>query len=107
MTAPEVALRLGLPVECTILPMKRSRTAILPLLFCTLGMAGCDPLFDIGGAYFPGWIMAALIAVGLTVAIRWVLVGLRLNEHLWLRSLAYIGLFTALSITSWLILFRY
>jgi hypothetical protein len=51
--------------------------------------------------------MAALIAVGLTVAIRWVLVGLRLNEHLWLRSLAYIGLFTALSITSWLILFRY
>lgn len=87
--------------------MQRSRLATLPLLFCSLGMAGCDPLFDIGGAYFPGWIMAVLIALGLTLAIRWVLVHFRLNEYLWLRSLAYIGLFTALSITSWLIFFRY
>lgn len=107
MTAPEVAIRPDLLVECTIPRMQRSRWAILPLLFCSLGMAGCDPLFDIGGAYFPGWIMAALIALVVTLAIRWILVSLRLNEHMWLRSLAYIGLFAALSITSWLILFRY
>ena len=25
-------------------------------------MAGCDPLFDVGGAFFPGWLLAVFAA---------------------------------------------
>lgn len=86
--------------------MQRSRRACLLLIFTSFGLGGCDPLFDIGGAFFPGWLLAALLAVGLTFLIRWILVRFGLDEFLWLRTLSYIGMFTMCSIGFWLLFFR-
>ena len=73
----------------------------------SLGLGGCDPLFDVGGAYLPGWLFAVLLALGFTFLVRWVLVLCRVDAYLWLRSLAYMSLFTAFAISLWYFFFRY
>ena len=86
--------------------MSRSRRACLLLVFTSLGLGGCDPLFDLGGAFFPGWLLAAILAFILTLLVRWVLLKTKVDEHLWLRTISYIGLFTMCSIFLWLLFFR-
>ena len=73
----------------------------------SLGLGGCDPLFDVGGAYLPGWLFAAILSLGLTFLVRWILVLCRVDDFLWLKSIAYIGLFTAFAISFWYLFFRY
>jgi hypothetical protein len=46
----------------------RGVTAAALILF---GTAGCDPVINIGGTFFPGWMVAILIGSALTVAIRY------------------------------------
>ena len=87
--------------------MHRSRVGISLLMSLSLGMGGCDPLFDVGGAYLPGWLFAALLALGLTFLVRWILVLCRVDEFLWLKSVAYISLFTAFALSLWFFFFRY
>lgn len=73
--------------------------AALPLL------AGCDPIFDISGAFFPAWIVAAVAGVASTVAVRGLLVRCRLEAHLGSPTLAYLGFFTMATLGLWLWLF--
>ena len=77
------------------------------LMGLSLGMGGCDPLFDVGGAYLPGWLLAVMLALGMTFLVRWILVLCRVDEFLWLKSIAYISLFTTFSLSFWYFFFRY
>jgi hypothetical protein len=86
--------------------MQRSRRACLLLIFTSLGLGGCDPLFDIGGAFFPGWLLAAILGFVVTLLVRWILVRVRVDEFLWLRTVSYICLFTMCSVFLWLLFFR-
>ena len=43
---------------------------------------GCDPVLNIGGTFFPGWMVAILIGSALTVAIRYIFVFTRVEPHL-------------------------
>jgi hypothetical protein len=57
--------------------------------FLLLLLGGCSPTLEIGGAYFPGWLVSAvagLVAVG---GFRAVLLWCGLDEALEPRSLAY------------------
>jgi YtcA family len=76
-------------------------TAIL-LLFAT----GCDPVINIGGTFFPGWMVSILIGSALTVVIRYVFVFTRLERHVGPLALIYTSLGLLLSVVSWLILYR-
>ena len=68
--------------------------------------AGCDPVINIGGTFFPGWMAAILIGSALTVAIRYVFVFTRLEPHVGPLALIYTSLGLLLSVMSWLILYR-
>ena len=86
--------------------MRRSRRACLLLVFTSFGLGGCDPLFDLGGAFFPGWLLAAMLALAVTLLIRWILIRFNVDDHLWLRTASYVGLFIMCSISLWLLFFR-
>jgi len=34
--------------------------------------AGCDPLLNVAGSFFPAWMVAMVVGVALTVAVRYV-----------------------------------
>ena len=68
--------------------------------------AGCDPVLNIGGTFFPGWMVAILIGSALTVAIRYIFVFTRVEPHLGSLALIYTSLGVFLSVVSWLILYR-
>ena len=58
-------------LECSVIP----RCLAVLILFA----AGCDPVLNIGGTFFPGWMVSILIGSALTVAIRYVFVFTRLE----------------------------
>ena len=68
--------------------------------------ASCDPVINIGGTFFPGWMVAILIGSALTVAIRYIFVFTRVEPHLGPLALIYTSLGVLLSVVSWLILYR-
>jgi len=80
----------------------RGVTAAVLILFG----AGCDPVINIGGTFFPGWMVAILIGSALTVAIRYIFVFTRVEPHLGPLALIYTSLGLLLSVVSWLILYR-
>ena len=86
--------------------MRRSRRACLLLIFTSFGLGGCDPLFDIGGAFFPGWLLAAILGFFATILVRWILLLVKVDEFLWFRTVSYIGFFTMCSVFLWLLFFR-
>jgi len=69
-------------------------------------VAGCDPVINIGGTFFPGWMASILIGSALSVAIRYLFVFIGLEPHVGPLALIYTSLRVLLSVVSWLILYR-
>ena len=77
----------------------------LLLILVVLPLGGCDPIFDVAGAYFPSWIIC-VIAGGIgTLFIRDILVRLGLDPHLGWKVVSYLGLFLMFSASIWLVFF--
>ena len=72
------------------------------ILFAT----ACDPVLNIGGTFFPGWMVSIIIGSALTVAIRYLFVITHLEPHVGPLALIYTSLGLLLSVMSWLILYR-
>jgi len=72
----------------------------------TFFVAGCDPVLNIGGTFFPGWMASILIGSALSVAIRYLFVFTGLEPHVGPLALFYTSLGVLLSVVSWLILYR-
>jgi hypothetical protein len=85
-------------------PARRVRGVTVAIL--GLGAAGCDPVVNIAGAFFPGWLAATVIGAGLTVAIRYLFLITRLEPHLGSRPLVYTSLAVLLVVVTWLVLYR-
>ena len=83
-------------------PATRPPVAALVAIF----IAACDPVVGVAGAFFPGWIAAILIGVGLTVASRYVLVMVGLEPYIGPPLLIYVSLAVLLITASWLVLYR-
>ncbi len=86
----------------------RGRTARAAglLLPTVLVLGGCDPIFDIGGAFFPSWVFAVILGIFGLVIVREILVKLKIDEHLYGHGLAYLGVFVTISIIFWIWFFR-
>ena len=84
-------------------PRTFTRTALLALT--CLPLAGCDPIFDIGGAYFPAWILCLIAALLGTMAIRELLLRTGIDRHIFWRPAAYTGCFLAIACWVWLFFF--
>ena len=76
------------------------------LLPTVLVLGGCDPIFDIGGAFFPSWVFAVVVGLVGLVIVREILVRLKIDEHLYGHGLAYLGVFVTISIIIWIWFFR-
>src|SRR5262245_9850425 len=91
---------------------RRARASMRYIFHCAnvavlvLFVSGCDPILNIGGTFFPGWMVAILIGSALTVAIRYIFVFTRLEPHVGPLALIYTSLGVLLSVVSWLILYR-
>ena len=84
----------------------RAARGFLLLAPVILVLGGCDPIFDVGGAFFPSWILAAMVGLVTTLVVRSGLVRTGIDQRLFGRGFAYLGLFVGVSILIWIWLFR-
>jgi YtcA family len=68
--------------------------------------AGCDPILNVEGSFFPAWMVAMAIGIALTVVVRYVFVITRLEPHLGPPLLIYTSLGLLLTLVTWLVLYR-
>jgi hypothetical protein len=68
--------------------------------------AGCDPIVNIAGAFFPAWAAACAIGIVIALALRWVFVFTGLEPHLGPRAVIYPCLAVLVITLVWLVLYR-
>ena len=80
-----------------------TRSALLAAAF---RCAGCDPIIEIQGTFFPAWLLCMIVGVVLTVALRPLFVRLGLEPFLGPLPLVYTSLAVLLTLGTWLLFFR-
>jgi YtcA family len=68
--------------------------------------AGCDPIVNIQGSFFPAWMVCLVVGVALAFVLRYVFAITRLEPHLGPLVLIYPSLALLLTLALWLLLYR-
>lgn len=68
--------------------------------------AGCDPILNVQGSFFPAWMGSIAIGIALTALARYALARTRLEPHLGPPLLIYSSLGLLLTLVTWLVLYR-
>ncbi len=68
--------------------------------------AGCDPVLNVAGSFFPAWMVAMAVGAALTVAVRYLFVVAGLEPYLGPSVLIYASLGLFLTVVAWLVLYR-
>jgi hypothetical protein len=71
-----------------------------------LPVAGCDPIINVQGSFFPAWIACMSAGIVLTAACRQLFAVTRLEPHLGPLLLIYPSLWLLVTLLIWLALFR-
>lgn len=81
----------------------------LPICLVLTGCSasGHSPTIDILGSYFPAWIICIVLGLALTLIARLILVGLKINAHLYPAPLVYICTLVFFTMALWLAFFKY
>lgn len=85
---------------------------LVPRTVCSLGLgvamlplAGCDPLVNIEGAFFPAWLVAGVSGV-IAMVLTWsILRKMGVDQFLWARPFTYICLLVMYTCLTWLVLY--
>jgi len=85
------------------MPRRLEALAIAALLAAA---AGCDPIVNVFGSFFPAWIVCTIAGIGLTLLVRPVLAAVRLEPHLGPLVLVYPSLALLLTMLVWLVFYR-
>jgi len=85
--------------------MRVTNRPILALALATL-VAGCDPLLDIDGSFFPAWMLCIIVGVTVTVIARQLLARAGLEPHLGPLIVIYPSLGLLVTLVTWLVLYR-
>ena len=75
------------------------------LLALAGALAGCDPVFDVEGAFFPSWMLCLTIGILATAALRPLFAVSGLEPHLGPLPLIYSSLALLISFVTWLTFF--
>ncbi len=78
---------------------------VAPLVGFVPSISGCAPRIEISGAYFPAWLLSALMGGLLTASLRALLVTRGLDAYLQPAALTYPAIFFACTTGLWLGLF--
>ena len=81
------------------------RQIALPAVGATV-LSACDPVFDVEGAFIPSWMLALLVGVLLTVALRLFFLRSGLEPYLGPLPLIYTCLALLLTMTTWVLFFH-
>lgn len=71
-----------------------------------VGVAGCDPVLNIYGSFFPAWVVSLTLGVILTIVLRLVFAAIRLEREMGPLTVVYPALTFLLTCFTWLIFFR-
>jgi len=85
--------------------MKRIFTAVT--LMMAVALSGCSCIQEIGGAYFPAWLLSILVGWLLTGVIRFFLVKVGIDGWIRPRSIGYPSLVVFLTLLIYLIFFTH
>lgn len=80
-----------------------ARIAVTALPFT---LAGCDPVINIAGANFPGWLLCALAGIAIAAALRPLFLATRIEPYLGPLAIVYPALATLAACLVWLIFFN-
>ena len=69
-------------------------------------LAGCDPVLNIQGSFFPAWIVCMTVGVALTAVGRQLLAAKGLEPYLGPLTLIYPSLWVLLTLLTWLTFYR-
>jgi YtcA family len=71
-------------------------------------LGGCQnvPSINVLGAFFPSWMLCAIVGIALTLIVRWVLIAVRADGELGPRVVVYPALALVLGLGTWLLFFR-
>ena len=70
-------------------------------------LQGHSPTINVLGSYFPAWMACIVIGLVLTLITRELLIGLKLNNHLYPAPLlVYLGMLLLFTFAVWLALFN-
>jgi hypothetical protein len=72
----------------------------------SLALGGCAPVVNIEGSFFPAWLLALLLGIGLTAALRPLFARTGLEPHMGPLLLVYPSLCLFLTFGIWLVLYR-
>jgi len=78
----------------------------LALVPVSVACAACDPLVDVAGAFFPGWMLCILIGIAATALLRHLLWRARLEPSLGPLVIVYPSLAATISLALWLGFYR-
>jgi hypothetical protein len=84
---------------------RRQPAALLAASVASTGLAGCDPVVDLEGAFFPAWMLCLLAGVVGAALLRPLLARSGLEPHLGPLPLIYACLVLLLSFAAWLTFF--
>ena len=98
--------QLGIPPR--LVPGKRRTTRQVMVIAMCAALGGCQrvPSIDVLGAFFPSWMLCAIVGVALTLIVRRALIAAGADDRLGPRGVVYPALALALGLGTWLVLFR-
>ncbi|MBF6559497.1 MAG: hypothetical protein IVW56_04320 [Candidatus Binataceae bacterium] len=85
---------------------RSSATARIAVSALAPALAGCDPVIDIAGANFPGWLVCAIAGIIVAAAMRPLFVALKLEPHLGPLMIVYPCLALLAACATFLIFFN-
>jgi hypothetical protein len=88
------------PSRCRRLALAGVLAGALPLV------AGCDPILNLWGSFFPAWIVCLLTGIVLATALRFVFAATGLEDGFVPLLLVYPALAFLIAALTWLIVFR-
>src|SRR5215471_4142477 len=78
----------------------------LAAIAAATSLSGCDPIFDLEGAFFPSWMLCLLVGIALTALLRPLLARVGLEAYLGPPALIYSCLALLISFAAWLTFFH-
>ena len=92
--------------------MKRSYSIFVCMAVLLVLVEGCrsmqerPPTFDVVGSYFPAWMACIISGILLTLITRQLLIGFKLNTHLYAAPVVYVCMTILFTMAVWLAFFK-
>ena len=90
----------------TVIRSSRFLTPLPVGLGSAATLAGCDPVINIAGANFPGWLLCAIAGIVIAGALRPLFHALRIEPYMGPLAIVYPALAALAACVVWLIFFN-